>query len=276
MKFNTKDILSNQWVLYVVAFLSLTSVFGYLMNHEYPPILFFILVAFLTNYFSKNMIVILSIALIATNLLASITNIFGPQNVKEGLENQSADPCSSHKDPSSCKNISGCSWNNSTGICDASAPVPTTSNASQSAELTNFKKAKQKEASIDNLEGLYDNDTIRNMTKETNSLMKQQNDLMQQMKDIGPLVTEAMGALQNLGSGNMVDMFSSLSGSLNKFKDKYPDAFPENYDEKTAQINELIAQAKEINKQYPDDASKAKAMANAKANQNLNANQNAS
>ena len=66
---NFKDLLSNKIVLYVVAFLSLTSVFGYLIQQKYAAILFFILVAFLTKYFSKNMIIILGIALIATNLL---------------------------------------------------------------------------------------------------------------------------------------------------------------------------------------------------------------
>lgn len=244
MNINTKDILSNQWILYVVAFLSLTSVFGYLMNNDYAPILFFILVAFLTNYFSKNMIVILGIALIATNLLASITNIFGMQAVSRTEGNQNM--CSA-TEQTACDDTSGCSWDVADSKCSIAAAT-----LNDTASVTTIKdadNAQSAESKMDNLESLYDNDTIRNMTSETNSLMQQQGDLMQQMKDIGPLVNEAMGALKNLGSGNMVDMFSSLSGSLGKFKDKYPDAFPANYDEKTAQINELIVQAKELNQQ---------------------------
>ena len=61
----------------------------------------------------------------------------------------------------------------------------------------------------------------------------------------------------------MVDMFSSLSGSLGKFKEKYPDAFPENYDEKTAQINELIIQAKELNQQNKNAANESNTNENA-------------
>lgn len=242
MKFNTKDILSNQWVLYVVAFLSLTSVFGYLMNHDYAPILFFILVAFLTNYFSKNMIIILGIALIATNLLASITNIFGPQSVQEGLENADTNTCSTYNKDQCDTSGNNCHWDNEK--CGPLTPSPVSSGFTN---LNNGSNPDTTEKKMDNLESLYDSETIRNMTNETQSLMKEQEGLMQQMKDLGPLVNEAMGALQNLGSGNMVDMFSSLSGSLSTFKDKYPEAFPANFDEKTAQISGLIEQAKELN-----------------------------
>jgi hypothetical protein len=244
MNINTKDILSSRWILYIVSFLSLTSVFGYLMNNDYAPILFFVLVAFLTNYFSKNMIIVLGIALIATNLLAGITNVFGVQSLvskKEGNENM----CSA-TDKTTCDDVSGCEWDGSDSKCSIAAA---TLNIGPTTTINDAKNAQATEMEMDDLESLLNNDTIRNMTSETNSLMQQQGDLMQQMKDIGPLVNEAMGALKNLGSGNMVDMFSSLSGSLGKFKDKYPDAFPANYDEKTAQINELIVQAKELNKQ---------------------------
>ena len=247
MKFNTKDILSNQWVLYIVAFLSLTSVFGYLMNNDYAPILFFILVAFLTNYFSKNMIIILGIALIATNMLASISTIFGPKNVKEGLENAGTKECETNSTPETCKESENCSWDTETKQCGPYTPADVHSkSAFTNLNVSNPDDAEKK---MDNLESLYDSETIRHMTNETQSLMKEQEGLMQQMKDLGPLVNQAMGALQNLGSGNMVDMFSSLSGSLSTFKDKYPEAFPDNFDEKTAQISDLIAQAKELNAQ---------------------------
>ena len=83
MKFSVNALLNNRIILYIVAFLSLTSVFGYLMTHNYAAILFFILVAFLTNYFSKNMILILGISLILTNTLAGISNFFSR---KEGFE----------------------------------------------------------------------------------------------------------------------------------------------------------------------------------------------
>ena len=86
MKLSLKNLLQNKIVLYVVLFLSITSMFSYLMAQNYAPVLFFIAVAFLTNNFSKNMIVVLGIALISTNLLTSTSNIFSHRGLREGFK----------------------------------------------------------------------------------------------------------------------------------------------------------------------------------------------
>lgn len=86
MKLSVKNLLQNKIVLYVILFLSLTSMFSYLMAQNYAPILFFITVAFLTNNFSKNMIVVLGIALLSTNMLTSTTNVFSKRGFKEGMK----------------------------------------------------------------------------------------------------------------------------------------------------------------------------------------------
>ena len=72
MKINTKNILQNKFVLYLVFFLSLVSVFGYITTSNFQAVLLFVLISLLTNYFSKNMIVILGAAVIGTNLVSSL------------------------------------------------------------------------------------------------------------------------------------------------------------------------------------------------------------
>ena len=52
-------LLSNKYVLYVVAFLSLTNVIAYLVAQDYNSLLFFAIIGYLVSYFSKNMTVIL-------------------------------------------------------------------------------------------------------------------------------------------------------------------------------------------------------------------------
>lgn len=86
MKFNFKNLLHNQIVLYVVLFFSITSMFSYLMQQNYAAVLFFLVIAFLTNYFSKNMIIVLGISVLATNMLAASSNIFSKRNFKEGMK----------------------------------------------------------------------------------------------------------------------------------------------------------------------------------------------
>jgi hypothetical protein len=73
-------LLSNKYFLYFIVFLAATNVLGYLVLHKLNAVIFFALVSLLAHQFSKNMAVVLLIALIATNFLMSTK--------KEGLENQ--------------------------------------------------------------------------------------------------------------------------------------------------------------------------------------------
>jgi len=75
-------ILTNKYFLYFMVFLAATNVLGYLVTNKLNAVIFFALVSLLTYQFSKNMAVILLIAIIATNFLMSGTFI------REGLTNQ--------------------------------------------------------------------------------------------------------------------------------------------------------------------------------------------
>jgi|LakMenEpi03Aug12_release.lakeMendotaPanAssembly.Ray.scaffolds.fasta_scaffold42136_7 hypothetical protein len=77
----TSKLLTNKYVLYFVVFLAATNVFGYLVSNKVNAVIFFALVAFLVSNFSKNMIVILLVAIVATNLLMA------NKTMREGLEN---------------------------------------------------------------------------------------------------------------------------------------------------------------------------------------------
>ena len=78
-------MLENKYVLYFVLFLTLINLLGYMILGNFNAIIFFILAAFLTANFSKNMIVVLSIPLILTSVF-----MVG-KAVKEGFETKSID-----------------------------------------------------------------------------------------------------------------------------------------------------------------------------------------
>ena len=86
MKFNTKNLLENKFVLYLVFFLALVSVFSYIISNNYAPVLLFLLISILTYYFSKNMIIILGAAIVGTHIVSLVngTNIFNGGN-REGF-----------------------------------------------------------------------------------------------------------------------------------------------------------------------------------------------
>ena len=81
-----KNMMVDQNVLYVVAFLAFANVLGYLAKQNTQAVIFFLIVGFLTTYFSKNMIVVLLTAMVTTNLFVMSRMTFV---VKEGMTDTS-------------------------------------------------------------------------------------------------------------------------------------------------------------------------------------------
>jgi hypothetical protein len=74
-------LLTNKYFLYFIVFLAASNVLGYLVTNKVNAVIFFALVAFLASNFSKNMTIILLVAIVATNLLMA------NKSMREGLEN---------------------------------------------------------------------------------------------------------------------------------------------------------------------------------------------
>jgi len=74
-------LVTNKYFLYFIVFLAASNVLGYIVTNKINAVIFFALVAFLMSNFSKNMAVILLIAIIATNLLMA------NKSMREGMEN---------------------------------------------------------------------------------------------------------------------------------------------------------------------------------------------
>jgi hypothetical protein len=66
---NTFSLFRHRTTLYFVFFLSLTYLFYLLLMVDFPTIFFFGLVGLVTSFFSKNMIIVLSVALSLTLLM---------------------------------------------------------------------------------------------------------------------------------------------------------------------------------------------------------------
>lgn len=77
-------LLTNKYFLYFMVFLASTNVLGYLVTNKINAVIFFGLVSLLTYQFSRNMAVILLVAIIATNFLMA------NKKMREGLENETS------------------------------------------------------------------------------------------------------------------------------------------------------------------------------------------
>lgn len=82
-------LLQNKYVLYAMLFISLMNIIGYLAVKNFDAIAFFILLALLTIYFTRNMIIILFICIVTTNFYIGGRGVIAASAAKkEGLKNK--------------------------------------------------------------------------------------------------------------------------------------------------------------------------------------------
>lgn len=67
--FFSKNLIYNKTVLYLIFIIALTNLFIIFQQNDIFSIVFFLLIGFLTSFFSKNMIVILCMCIFFTNIL---------------------------------------------------------------------------------------------------------------------------------------------------------------------------------------------------------------
>lgn len=82
-----KSILYNRAVLYFIFFLTLGYLFFLIIQTDYYTFVIFILIGFLTSFFSKNMTVILSLAMSVSFIFKYGTKI-RPEGFQEGADTE--------------------------------------------------------------------------------------------------------------------------------------------------------------------------------------------
>ena len=76
-----KFILSNKYFLWAVLAFALLNLLYMAIGGDYMSIVAFVLVGFLTSFFSKNMVVILLVAIVVGNVVR-----FGARSLREGMK----------------------------------------------------------------------------------------------------------------------------------------------------------------------------------------------
>jgi hypothetical protein len=91
---SSSNIFSNKYVLYISFFFAIVTVANYLLRNNLEAVGIFIIIGFLTTYFSKNMIIVLLTTTVITNFLVMFKNrgysMMRGFQYREGLENENA------------------------------------------------------------------------------------------------------------------------------------------------------------------------------------------
>jgi len=244
MKFNAAvtNFLTNKMVLNVVSFIALLNVIGYAVMGKFNNVLFFIVLAILVKYFSKNMIIILGVPLILVNLLSLRSG-----SVFEGLENKD----DSKKTDEDKKKSNDQKQALNKALEDKKKQEPPTLPGTEDTDVvsSNVKtdesfevgraKGKSKidyattiEDAYDELNKILGSDGIKRLTNDTQGLMKQQADLAKSMEAMTPLIQsimpmaeKAQKMMESMDSGNgslgsVMEMAKKMSGGLGNVAQK--------------------------------------------------------
>lgn len=248
MKLNSTvtKFLTNKWVLKIVAFLALFNIIGYAVMGHINSVLYFIVIAVLVRYFSKNMTIVLGIPLIIVNLLSIKTKML------EGMENKSSDKTSQNTTDNTSSSNSNQNMVNKLVQKNKNKPdqksgqgLPmqplekaeqASDNAAQSSsgEQQGFESGRRKnrgydidyattvEDAYDELNNILGSDGIQRLTSDTQNLMKQQMQLAKAMESMGPMMQSLAPMVENLkgmmgdgkeGLGGIMDLAKKFSGS---------------------------------------------------------------
>ena len=268
-----KLLLKNKNALYVVLFLAVANLFSYLMMKQLDAVVFFVIIGFLTTYFSKNMIVVMLTSMISTFFLVQL-NLLG--KVQEGMGSR-AEGTTGAAGTSAAAGTTGAAARTTdeaatdektpeaiTNPPDATTPIGkkereafTKGDAKPKSEPESFQQqlnparynsaddddtprhkpkidyAATLENAYDNLDKLLSSDAIRNMTADTGRLAEKQQKLMGNIEKITPIMDKASSILQNLDIGNIMGGLQDKLSSVGGMQEKLK-GFMGKQDETTA------------------------------------------
>ena len=212
MKLNSaiSKFLTNKLVLHIVSFLALFNVIGHMVIGHYNIVIYFILIALLVRYFSKNMIVVLGIPLILVNLLSLKDGSYmeGLETQTDGKEKKEEKKGDTETDAVGEKNIAASNDTESKKPSDEPFEVGRSKKSGHTIDY-----ATTIEDAYDQLNGILGKDGIKSLTADTERLMQQQAQLAGSLKDMGPLI-EKMGPMMKSVEGMMKDMPSDVKGDM--------------------------------------------------------------
>ena len=241
MKLNSAMLkfLTNKWVLNITAFLALFNVIGYLTIGNLNAVIYFIVFAVLTRYFSKNMTIVLGVPLILVNLMAIRGNMLEGMETRNDSKKNNTKPDTQDAQDAQEKinDMVNKNTTSTTSVINNSAAASKFSespdnHAQDIGDKQGFESGRRKnrgydidyattiEDAYDELNNILGSDGIQRLTSDTQNLMKQQMQLAEAMKGMTPVIKSIEPMVKNLQGmmGQMGDGKEGLGGIMDLAK----------------------------------------------------------
>jgi len=225
MKFEqtVNKLFTNTYFLYAMVFFSALSILGYLLSNNFNAIVFFALVGVITINFSRNMAVVLTVSLMATNLILANKIHEGMKSKKTTTTEEEAvleeEPVLEEELPVAEDEVSTTESEEKKNKMkkmmmmkkmkeskSASSDTDSTAVMGTDEPYGNMKGAKLDHAAsikqaYGDLNNILNPEAIKNLTTETMGLMKEQKKLMQSMSSMQPLMNQAQELANTFKTG---------------------------------------------------------------------------
>jgi len=194
LKHNYHNVLNSRVLLYFVFFLSITDIVLFTASKEYGSVVVFVLIGILTSFFSKNMMVIFTMALVGTNILR-FGNEIRIEGMAESMDEDEEDPAdkldAELKKEMKEDNFDDDDLDKYLSAKKTPAAVPAKkASASAPAPAATDKKSKENTVELDTLD------------EQTDMLLKNQKKLLEKMENLNPLLDNADKFMQNFNVAN--------------------------------------------------------------------------
>ena len=229
---NFMKLANNKYFLYVMLFLGISTVLGFLSVKNFNAVVLFVVVAFAMRYFTKNMGLIMLVAVILSNIISVKSTI-------EGLATAGKNDKKNNKTKKKGKkgnqngNQTKVTTNATTKLANTAANMATSTNPNNTENMApiDYKMSETVEvdedddddaidtqstqqAAYNNLNKLIGDKGFTKMTQDTEKLMNQQENLAKAMESIGPLVQNAEKMMQGLNLDRFTGMLDKLNGMM--------------------------------------------------------------
>jgi hypothetical protein len=216
-------VLNDKNVLYIVFVIAILNLLGYLLVRNTEAVVFFLIVGFLTTYFSKNMIVVLLSAMISTSIFTAARGLSGYM-YKEGMstkkENKTgaSDKANKSDNTNQDKDVDK-KMSTDDELDEESKESKTTEPmtvSTSSHKKNRLDYASTMEKAFANLKHTVGEGGVEGLTNQTSKLIKQQEALMNNIKGLEPILKSAESFMNNLNIGGL----EGIGGMLSKLGGK--------------------------------------------------------
>ena len=238
MKLKIKDILKNKYLLYFVAFIAFFILINLITTNKFTGILLFYVTGLLAYYFTKNMTIVLGVAIVSTFFAQLLNGIFNLQEgFKEGVDATEAttaikdalkpDPDSepdtepeTEPDTKAATKAATKATAADTSRSGYQNQIPlnpsTLATPNKESIAKQLGKASKLESAYDNLEKVMGNNNIKSMSGDTEKLITKQGELLKQLKDLTPELNKTIDSVSKLDLNGILGSFKNVSSSLNE------------------------------------------------------------